>query len=68
MIPRFKYQERLLCYLLFRYEARHVGGGFYKLNMEAAKWLMDNNYMSFREICSLIRDCGWNVRGLSERR
>lgn len=57
MIPRFKLHERLLCCLLFRYEARHdLGGGFYELNMEAMKWLIDNNYMSFGEVCSLMRD------------
>lgn len=57
MIPRLKWHERLLCWLLFKIEAKHgFGGGFDELNMEAMKWLIKDDHMIYCAVFSLMRD------------
>lgn len=57
-MPRLKWHERLLCWLLFRIEAKHGfgSGGFDRLNIDAMKWLLDSDHMSYGVVCGLMRD------------
>lgn len=58
MIPRLKWYERLLCWLLFRIEAKHgLGVGFDNIDLDAMKWLLAGNHMLHSYVCRLMRDC-----------
>jgi hypothetical protein len=57
MIPRLKWHERLLGWLLFRFEAkRGFGGGFGELNLSAMKWFVKDDHMLYGAVCGLMRD------------
>lgn len=58
MIPRLKWYERLLCWLLFRIEAKNGFGvgGFTKLDMEAMRWFVNDDHVIHCTVCSLMRD------------
>lgn len=57
MIPRLKWHERLLCWLLFRIEAKHgFGGGFDENDLDAMQWSINGNHMLLGHVCSLMRD------------
>lgn len=56
MIPRIKWYERLLCWLLFRIEAKHgLGAGFDEIGLDAMKWFVKDGHMLYGDVCSLMR-------------
>lgn len=57
MIPRLKWRDRLLCWLLFRIEAKHgLGAGFDEIDLDAMKWFVTGNHMLVGRVCMLMRD------------
>ena len=57
MIPRLKWYERLLCWLLFRIEAKHgLGAGFDEIDFDAMKWYLKDDHMFYGTVCGLMRD------------
>lgn len=57
MTPRLKWHERLLCWLLFRIEAKHgLGAGFDEMDLDAMQWFINGNNMLHGYVCSLMRD------------
>lgn len=57
MIPRIKWYERLLCWLLFRIEEKHgLGAGFDDIDLDAMKWFVNDDHMLFGHVCTLMRD------------
>lgn len=58
MIPKLKLRHRLLCWLLFRIEAKHgLGVGFDEIDLDAMKWMLAGNHMLYSHVCRLMRDC-----------
>lgn len=56
-IPRLKWYERLLCWLLFRIEAKHgLGECFDEIDLDAMKWFVTGNHMLFGHVFMLMRD------------
>ena len=57
MIPRLKWRHRLLCWLLFRIEAKHgLGACFDEIDLDAMKWFVKDDHLRYGTVYNMMRD------------
>lgn len=57
MIPRLKWHERLLCWLLFKIEAKHgLVACFDEIDLDAMKWFVKDDHLRYGAVYNMMRD------------
>lgn len=57
MIPKLRWYERFIGWLLFRIEARDgLAGGFDDIDRDAMQWFVEGDHMRYGRVCCLMQD------------